>query len=243
MDLIVFRKIRRPPAEILQQAAELSLATIYEADHETRLMDPGIRSLVSGQQVCGPAVTCRVEPGDNLALHKALAIAEKGDVLVVDGSGCLQVAVWGSIMTQAAQARGLVGIVVDGAVRDVAEIRRLEFPVWARGTCPKGPTKKKFGAVNCPVRVGGVWVQPGDLIVADDDGVGLVRSEDISKIIEPGLERKHRETEFVRKINAGNTTIELMALQSILDQLALTEIESDYQSWMKSGRQGNSGRQ
>lgn len=107
MDSIVFLRIRRPSPYFLQQIEELSLATVFEAYNETKLMDPGIKSLASGYRICGPAITCRVEPGDNLALHKALLIAEKGDVLVVDGSGLLCVAVWGSVMSRP----GIVGAV------------------------------------------------------------------------------------------------------------------------------------
>lgn len=232
MDSIVFLRIRRPSPYFLQQIEELSLATVFEAYNETKLMDPGIKSLASGYRICGPAITCRVEPGDNLALHKALLIAEKGDVLVVDGSGLLCVAVWGSVMSRAAQARGVAGVVVDGAVRDVAEIRSLAFPVWARGVFAKGPSKRKFGAVNCPVRLGGVWVEPGDLIVADDDGVGVINGANVENVLILGKVRKQKEAEFSQKIKAGETTIELMRLQSNLDQLSLAEIDTDYQTWL-----------
>jgi len=236
MDSIVFLKILRPPAEAIQQIQDLSVATIYEVDNETRIMDPGIKSLIIGQKVCGPALTCQVEPGDNLALHKALTIAEKGDILVVDGSGSLDTAVWGSLMTHAALARGIAGIIVDGSVRDVVEIRALGFPVWAKGTCPKGPTKKKFGSLNFPVRVGGVWVQPGDLILADDDGVAVISAGRTPGLISLGKLRKQNEEEFSKRLLAGVTTIELFSLQGNLDQLNLTEINSDYQTWMAQSK-------
>jgi len=124
-----------------------------------------------GVQLRGTAFTVRVRSGDNLMIHRALQLAKPGDVLVIDGEGCTDRALIGEIMKNVAQMRGIVGAVIDGAIRDVASFRKGDFACYARGVCHRGPYKDGPGEINVPVTVGGMRVNPGDLIVGDDDGV------------------------------------------------------------------------
>lgn len=233
MQGFIFRSIDRPPAELIDPFMDLSVATVYEACGGKNLLDPGIHSLYSGIKVCGPAITCIVEPGDNLSVHKALSIAQAGDVVIVDGGGHLEVALWGKIMSQASIARGVKGVVVNGAVRDIAEIRMLGFPVWCRGVCAAGPSKERVGAVNIPVRFGKTVIDPGDLILADDDGVVVVPKSELVEVLKAGQKRINTEADFAEHLQEGETTIQLFGLENTLSKLTLYEWDMSYQEWTK----------
>jgi regulator of RNase E activity RraA len=157
-------------------------------------------------KVAGPAFTVEVRPGDNLMIHAAIMLAEPGDVIVVDGKGDLSAALMGTIMMTAARQRGIAGVVIDGAVRDTLEIDEMDYPVFAAGFNPNGPTKNVAGRIGHPVSVGGVTVNAGDLIVADADGVLAVERDKVASLLPQA--RKKEEDEFARiaAIKAGDTT-------------------------------------
>jgi len=163
------------PSEDLFAAYEgLPVANIGDARDRMGMLDGGIHALWRGARAIGRARTVWVRSGDNQALHRAIAVAQPGDVLVVNGHGDTTRALMGDLMAAKAQKRGVVGLVVDGAVRDVAEFERMGFGVWARAVTPAGPYKNGPGQIDVPIAVGGVAVCPGDLIVADDDGVIVI---------------------------------------------------------------------
>jgi RraA family protein len=135
-----------------------------------------------GAQLLGIALTVRVRPGDNLMIHKALQLGEAGDVLVIDGGGAVDRALFGDIMKNVAKMRGFAGVVIDGAIRDVAAYRSDEFPCYARGVCHRGPYKDGPGEINVPVTIGGMAVHPGDVVVGDDDGVLFIRPSEAQAV-------------------------------------------------------------
>lgn len=149
---------------------------------------------------CGPAVTVRVRPGDNLMIHKALMMVEPGDVLVIDGSGDLSQALVGGLMRTTCVARGLAGLVIDGAVRDLVEWAEPGMPIFARGHTHRGPSKDGPGEINIPIACAGLVVQPGDLIVADADGVIAIPAQEAAIV----LERTRRHLEREEKIRTAN---------------------------------------
>ncbi|WP_432570700.1 RraA family protein [Kineococcus sp. SYSU DK005] len=163
-----------PGEELLAQYAGVAVANIGDARERMGLLDGGIHALWRGAHVVGRARTVWVRSGDNQGVHRALATARPGDVLVVNGQGDVTRALIGELIAERARAKGVLGMVIDGAARDVVELERIGFGVWARGVCPAGPYKHGPGRVDVPVAVGGVVVAPGDLIVADDDGVVVV---------------------------------------------------------------------
>ncbi|MCP2166591.1 RraA family protein [Goodfellowiella coeruleoviolacea] len=163
-----------PAEDLLAEFAGLAVANLGDARDRMGMLDGAVRALWRGARVAGWARTVWVRNGDNLALHRAIAAARPGDVLVVNGGGDTSRALMGELMAERAKRRGVLGIVVDGAVRDVAELERMGFPAWARGVCAAGPYKNGPGKVDVPVAVGGVVVQPGDLVVGDDDGVIVI---------------------------------------------------------------------
>jgi 4-hydroxy-4-methyl-2-oxoglutarate aldolase len=176
------------------------------------VMDAKVRSVWRGARVSGPAFTVKVAPGDNASLHASLGVAKAGDVLVVEGSGFLERALWGAIMTFAAIRRGIAGLVVDGAVRDVEEIERLGFAVFAAGQTPVGPYNKVRGALGAQIVCGGLAVSPGDLVYADDDGVVVVPTADANAIVAAARDRADREEKIVRGLTEGAQLAELLPL-------------------------------
>jgi RraA family protein len=150
----------------------------------------------------GPAVTVEVRPGDNLMIHAALALVKPGDVIVVDGKGDLNSALMGEIMCQQAVALGVAAVVIDGAVRDSEAIRALGFPMFAAGLNPNGPTKSVSGRLNHPVSVGGVTVNPGDLVVGDADGVTVVERAKAASLLPLAAEKVAAETRRIDDIRS-----------------------------------------
>jgi 4-hydroxy-4-methyl-2-oxoglutarate aldolase len=189
-----------------------STATLFEASSEAaRACDPGLRAAWPGARVAGPAFTVQGIGGDNLALHRAVAEAPAGSVLVVDLQGARH-GHWGEILAVAAQQRGILGLVVDGGVRDTAEQADLGFPVFARHTTVVGTGKEHPGRFDIPIRVGDVVVRTGDLVVGDADGVVVVPAEAVGKILDRADARVAAEQRALKAIRAGVTTLEYYGL-------------------------------
>lgn len=203
---IGFRILPSPPPidpEVLARYAKLPTGNVADSMGRFRAMSGRIKSFVSGRVMCGAAVTVMTRAGDNLMVHKALEVARPGEVVVVDTTGGYRAAVVGELMTHTAIAAGLAGFVIDGAIRDVSELRGLGFPVYAAAVAATACDKDGPGEINVPIACGGVVVAPGDLVLGDDDGVVIVPRE----MIEPVLvasEAKHRaEAERIEEIRRG----------------------------------------
>jgi regulator of RNase E activity RraA len=192
----------RPPAALTAKFHGLASANVADAMGRFNFMDPGIRAR-SGRPLTGVAVTAVCRPGDNLMVHKALAVAGPGDVVVVTTGGNVTSAVFGELMCQSAVAAKLGGLIVDGAVRDVEAITRLGFPVYSRSICPGGCDKDGPGEINVPVACGGVVVMPGDIVVADDDGVAVVPQADAEAVLRGVTELAERERKRTEEIHTG----------------------------------------
>jgi 4-hydroxy-4-methyl-2-oxoglutarate aldolase len=198
--------------------AAFDTATLHEAAGQAGAMTRELVSLVPGRRVAGPALTAACPRGDNLMLHAAVAQAQPGDVLVAqchDGS----YGVWGEVLTEAALARGVVALVVDGSVRDMDGIRALGFPVFARGTALQGATKKQLGTLQAPVSCGGVLVRPGDYVVADDSGIVSIAADLVEAVIASAAARREKEARLIEELRRGRTTIELLDLGPVLEAL------------------------
>lgn len=200
-----FRVLPSPPrlqADVLERFRTLATANLADAMGRFNFMDPGIRAR-SGRPLCGLAVTVNCRPADNLMVHKALAEAEPGDIVVVSTGGNTTSAVFGELMCHTAVARKLGGIVVDGAIRDVAGITRLGLAAFSRSVCPGSCDKDGPGEINVPVSCGGTVVAPGDVVVGDDDGVTIVpraHAEEVLALVSGLMER---ERERIAEIRAG----------------------------------------
>lgn len=180
----VRRSWSRPQPAVVTELGLCSTGVIADAMHRLGAMDGGIRAVWTGARLAGPALTVWVRAGDNARIHEAIALASSGDVLVVNAQGSLTHAVFGELMALTCQARGLAGIVVDGAVRDAAALAVAGFPTFARGACASGPLKDGTGEVGFPTACGGVVCAAGDLVVADGDGVVVVPLGDAETVLE-----------------------------------------------------------
>lgn len=166
-------------------------------------LDGRIRTVVPGMRLCGPAFTVEVRPGDNLMIHAALVLAQPGDVLVIDGKADTTSALMGELMCAHASAAGIAGIVIDGAVRDVATLRQGAMAVFACASNPNGPTRTLGGRIGHTISAGGVSVSPGDLVVGDDDGVVVVPKDDVALLIDAAQEKMRAEEKRMRDIAEG----------------------------------------
>ena len=185
---------------------------LYHANGDGGALDPAIQPLDPERGLVGPAYTVETEAGDNLALHRAVARAPEGSVLVVDAKGCRDVATAGDLLALAAKERGVAGMIVDGAVRDRAAVVAMGFPMFARGIAVAGPVKKSPGAIGSAVECGGIEVLPGDLVVGDADGVVVVSRDDWRAVMERAEIRAAFERDVRDGLRAGKTTLELFGL-------------------------------
>jgi len=194
---------RRPSPALVAALGEM--VTAHLSDNMSRLQGAAaaIRPMHRGGRLAGPALTVRVAPGDNLMVHKAIDIAAPGDVIVVDAGGALEQAIIGDIMTSLAAKRGVAGFVIDGAIRDADELAARDFPVYARGATHRGPYKNGPGEIGVPVSIGGMVVNPGDIIVGDGDGVVAVLQADAEAVLAAAREQKKKEDATLAAIAAG----------------------------------------
>lgn len=190
----------------------LGTATVAEAYAAARLVLAPLRPIAPGMRVAGSARTVRCLPGDNLALHYAIAAASPGDVIVADCSGSVDSGPFGEIMALACKLRGISGLVINGAVRDTAEIAVLGFPVFSRGIDIRGTTKRDRGEIDVTVNIGGVLIAPGDMIIADADAVIAVPAASVDAALAAAEARAAKETRMMERLRAGETTLQLLEL-------------------------------
>ena len=198
----VIRHIERVDPGVVEQAAQYPSSILADVAGRRGAMHGRIAPLAPSMKFAGPALTVEVRPGDNLMIHAALALAQPGDVIVVDGKGDLSCALMGEIMCQQALALGVVGVVIDGAARDSEALRDLRFPMFAAGLNPNGPTKSVSGRVNHPISVGGVTVHPGDLVIGDADGVTVVERDKAAALLPLAAEKVLAETRRIADIRS-----------------------------------------
>jgi len=189
----------------------MSTALLSDCVERFHAMDCSVRQL-SGSHVIGVAFCVQTVAGDNATLHQALSLAPPGCVFVVDAGAATTRAVWGDVLTEAAIARGVAGLVMNGLVRDIAEISRRGWPVFAAGTTPAGPHKAGGGRIGFAIAVGGVVVRPGDIVVGDADGVVVIPSARLQETIEAADTRKELEASWLRQIRGGASTHEMFDL-------------------------------
>lgn len=198
-------------ASLFELARRYGTATLYEALKLDCMVDPAIHPIWRGAKIVAPAYPVQCAPGDNLALHVALERAPRGSVLVADAGGFVA-GYWGEVMTVAAEAAGIVGLVIDGGVRDTEAIEARQFPAFARGISIRGTVKASLPGAGKPIRLGGVPVEAGDIVVADHDGVIVVPASRFAEAIEKSTARADRETAVMQKLREGSSTLEQMKL-------------------------------
>ena len=201
-----------------QRFLEAPTGNICDANGGRGVMDAGIHPLDRHMQMAGRALTVACAAGDNLTIHKAVVLAQPGDVLVINCGGYHNAGVFGEMLALSCMARGIAGVVIDGSCRDVNDLIELGFPTFVRGVNPRGTIKDTCGAVGGEVLCGGVTVRAGDIVVGDCDGVVVIPQEEAEAILDKALAKKQREDEMRPLLRAGSTTAELLGL---VDKLGL----------------------
>jgi 4-hydroxy-4-methyl-2-oxoglutarate aldolase len=194
--------------DLITGLRDLGVATVYEAGGGTGALDPAIHAVWPGARVCGPAFTVRCPPGDNLGIHRSLEFVSPGDILVVQVGGLLG-GYWGGILSLAAHVKGVAGLVIDGGVRDSEEMQRNAFPAFARGTGVFRTVKHEPGELQVPIVVGGVRVEPGDIIIGDGDGVMAVERARAEEVLEASRKRDAAERGYLERIRNGELTMDI----------------------------------
>lgn len=197
---------------LLAQARELGTSTLFEASGlSTSAADPAIHTVWAGASVAGPAFPLECSPGDNLAIHIAMEKVPRGSVLVVSTGGFVS-GYWGEVLTVAAEAAGVVGLIIDGGVRDIAAMTARRFPVFTRGISMRGTIKASVPSVGKPISFTGTPVAAGDLVVADDDGVLVIPAAHVEHTLAQGQARADKEAKMMEALTQGRSTLELMGL-------------------------------
>ena len=222
----IVRKIRRAQLDVIAGLAAAGVATVHEAG-ATGLLEPAIRPIQTGVRIAGSAVTVSCLPGDNLMIHAAVEVIEPGDVLVVSTtSPSPPNGMFGELLAVSVIARGCYGLVIDAGVRDVADLRGLGFPVWARTIHVAGTTKSGLGSVNLPVLCAGVTVTPGAVVVADDDGVAVIERERAEEVLDAAHRRLGKEEETRSRLAAGDLGLDVYGFRQRLADLGAQWVDT-----------------
>ena len=205
---------RRPDNTLVMKFRDIGTSLISDNMNRIHAVGCKLRAFHGKGRMAGPAITVKTRPGDNLMVHKAIDLAEPGDVIVVDAGGETTHAIIGEIMVRLAVKKGLAGFVIDGCVRDGARLAELGFPVFSRGLCIRGTSKDKeaYGHLNRQVRIGEVAISPGDLVVGDLDGVVVIARDHIGETLDRARRREEEEREIMKRIAAGESTLDIYNL-------------------------------
>jgi 4-hydroxy-4-methyl-2-oxoglutarate aldolase len=222
MNPTIERDIERADPTLVAALAEQGVATVHEAFQRRGLLAPRIRPISDGWAIAGPAVTSLNHPGDNLMVHAALSVCHPGDVLVVATTTPCICGMIGELIVRQAIKLGLAGIVIDSGVRDVADLRRLGLPIWTAAIHASGSVKATPGWVNVPLVCGDQVIHPGDIIVADDDGVVAVPSSEADTVFEAARARTAKEANTRERIEAGELSFDMSGLRAYLTERGVT---------------------
>ena len=223
----IVRHIRRADVESIRTLGQLGVATVHEAQARSGLMRPFMRPIYPSAKTAGSAVTVSSQPGDNLMIHAAIELCEAGDVLVVTTTSESTDGMFGELLAVSARAHGVVGLVINAGVRDIADLTAMDFPAWSKAVSAQGTVKATAGSVNVPIVCAAAAVHPGDVIVADIDGVVVVPRARAAEVARAGQERVARERQTRERLRQGELGLDFYGLRVKLEQLGVRYLDHE----------------